>query len=95
MRPARLLDIRLWGAGAVAGLVLIWLGRPVRNPTEVASLVVGIAAFWLAMAGFIATAGTMQLDVTQRVSTFGRLYATMLTVLGVGAVLALWLAGRA
>ena len=95
MRPPRYLDIRLWGVGAVAGLVLIWLGRPVRNAAEVVSLALGIGAFWLAMAGLITTAGTMQLDSAQRTSRFPRLYATMLMVLGVGAVLALWLAGRA
>jgi len=95
VRPPRYLDIRLWGAGAVIGLVLIWLGRPVRNAAEVVSLAVGIAGFWLAMAGVIATAGAMQLDAAQRTARFGRLYATMLMVLGAGAVLALWLSGRA
>lgn len=95
MRPPRYLDVRLWGVGAVAGLVLIWLGRPVRNPLEVASLAFGIGAFWLAMAGLIATAGTTQLDPDQRTSRFPRLYMTMLMVLGAGAVLALWFAGRA
>ena len=95
MRVPRYLDIRLWGAGAVVGLVLIWLGRPVRNPWEIASLALGVASFWLAMAGVIATAGMMQMDLAQRVSRFGRLYATMLVVLGVGAVLSLWLTGRA
>jgi hypothetical protein len=77
------------------GLVLIWLGRPVRNPAEVVSLALGIGGFWLAMAGVIATAGAMQLDVEHRTARFPRLYATMLVVLGVGAVLALWLASRA
>ena len=95
MRVPRYLDIRLWGAGAAVGLVLIWLGRPVRSPFEVASLALGIGSFWLAMAGLIATAGTMQLVPAERASRFGRLYATMLVVLGVGAVLSLWLTGRA
>ena len=95
MRPPRYLDVRLWGVGAISGLVLIWLGRPVRNAVEVVSLALGIAAFWLAMAGLITTAGTTQLDPEHRTSRFPRLYMTMLMVLGVGAVLALWLAGRA